>query len=72
MGGACSLLRGDSVISVPGDIYTPGMKLTVGSDTGAVEEVGAITTRIRTTNGGAIFVPNGKFLETVVRGSEPS
>lgn len=54
------------------DIYTPGMKLTVGSDTGAVEEVGAITTRIRTSNGEAIFVPNGKFLETVVRGSEPS
>jgi small-conductance mechanosensitive channel len=54
------------------DTYTPGMKLTVGSDSGSVEEVGTISTRIRTPSGEAVYVPNGQFLETVVRGSEPS
>lgn len=53
------------------DMYSPGMQLTVGTDSGAVEEVGAISTRIRTPNGEAVYVPNGQFLETVVRGSGP-
>lgn len=52
------------------DLYLPGTNLTVGTDNGAVEEVGAVTTRIRTPEGEAVYVPNAHLLETVVRGKE--
>ncbi len=51
------------------DLYPPGMHLTLENASGTVEEVGTISTRVRTPDGDALFIPNGRFLETVVRGS---
>ncbi len=54
------------------DIYRPHMTMTVGSNSGTVEEVGTVNTRIRTTTGEAIYIPNGQLMETVVRESAPA
>ncbi len=54
------------------DIYRPHMTMTVGSNSGTVEEVGTVNTRIRTTTGEAIYIPNGQLMETIVRESAPA
>lgn len=48
------------------DLYRPGMHLTIGADNGSVLDVGTVITRIKTTDGRTIYIPNGQLTETVV------
>ncbi len=48
------------------DTFTPGMTMTIGNQSGALEEVGALSTRIRGPRGEAIYVPNGRLVDEVV------
>jgi small-conductance mechanosensitive channel len=52
------------------DTFTPGMSLTIGNQSGALEEVGALSTRIRSNGGEAIYVPNGRLVDEVVSESD--
>jgi small-conductance mechanosensitive channel len=52
------------------DVYTPGMRLSIKGDSGLVEEVGTVTTRVRSDDDEIIFVPNGELMQTVVKGRE--
>jgi small-conductance mechanosensitive channel len=49
------------------DLYRPGMTLVIGEQSGAVQEVGTVVTRLRTPDGGSLFIPNGQLTETTVR-----
>jgi hypothetical protein len=53
------------------DLYRPGARLTVDDQVGALEEVGTITTRLTTADGGALYIPNG-HLTTVIVSEEGS
>ncbi|MGE0679504.1 MAG: mechanosensitive ion channel domain-containing protein [Candidatus Binatia bacterium] len=48
------------------DLYRPGMNLTIGADSGSVQDVGTVITRIKTADGRTIYIPNGQLTETVV------
>jgi Mechanosensitive ion channel, conserved TM helix/Mechanosensitive ion channel, beta-domain len=54
------------------DLYRPGVRLAIGEQEGALEEVGAIATRLRGADGHAIHVPNGRLAESVVVSSASS
>ncbi len=51
------------------DLYRPRMAMTVAGDTGTVEEVGTVNTRIRTGTGEAIYIPNAQLMDMIVRES---
>lgn len=49
------------------DLYRPGMKIVLEKEKGLIEEVGAVTTRIRTARGELLRMPNSLLIETVIR-----
>ena len=49
------------------DVYRPGMTLAVDGDRGALEEIGTVVTRLRQPDGRAVYIPNGRLAEAVVR-----
>lgn len=48
------------------DQFRPGMEIAAGDTTGAVQEVGALATRLTTPDGRVVHVPNGRLADTVV------
>ncbi|MGE0824442.1 MAG: mechanosensitive ion channel domain-containing protein [Candidatus Binatia bacterium] len=54
------------------DLYRPGMNISVGEDSGAVQDVGTVITRIRAEDGHTIYIPNGHLTEVVVREKKSS
>jgi small-conductance mechanosensitive channel len=51
------------------DLFPAGAQLAIGEDRGALEEVGAVCMRLRTSDGRVLYVPNSLITETVVRQS---
>lgn len=47
--------------------YPSGAKLTVGDSQGTVEAVHSVNTKIKTTDGKVIYVPNGQLMEMLIR-----
>jgi small-conductance mechanosensitive channel len=49
------------------ELYKPGTNLSVGEDSGSLQDVGTVITRIKTPEGRTIYIPNGQLTEIVVR-----
>lgn len=49
------------------DLYRQGMNISVGEDSGALQDVGRVVTRIKTPEGLTIYIPNARLAEMVVR-----
>lgn len=49
------------------DLFPAGAQLTIGDERGALEEVGAVCMRLRTSDGRLLYVPNALITESIVR-----
>jgi len=48
------------------DIHGPGSRVTVGTTSGTLREVGRVCARIETDEGSTVYVPNGQLLDSTV------
>ena len=51
------------------ELFRPGTELTVGDESGTVDEVGALFTRLAGRDGRRMYVPNGQLTESVLHES---
>ena len=46
--------------------FQPGMEVVLSDKPGTIEEVGAVSTRIRTADGKVVLAPNGQLTEMFI------
>ena len=46
--------------------FKPGSSLTIGADSGTLEEVGTVNSKVKTSDGKMLYVPNHQLVESVV------
>ncbi|MBC8283748.1 MAG: mechanosensitive ion channel [Nitrospinae bacterium] len=54
------------------DTFKSGLPIQFENDEGVVEEIGTVTSRVRSKNGELVFIPNSVLIESKVRGQKDS
>ena len=54
------------------ELFRPGTELSIGEDTGTVDEVGPLFTRLAGRDGRHLYVPNGRLTESVLHEGGPA
>ena len=52
------------------DLYEPGNRITVGDESGTLQEVGTVSSRLNREDGSSVHIPNAEMIESVVK-TEP-
>jgi len=54
------------------DTFKNGLPILLDEDSGVIEEIGTVTSRVRNKNGELLFIPNSVLIESKVRGQKDS
>ncbi len=54
------------------DTFKSGLPIQLDDDSGVIEEIGTVTSRVRIKNGELVFIPNSVLIESKVRGQKDS
>lgn len=54
------------------DTFKSGLPIQFEEDSGVIEEIGTVTSRVRLKNGELVFIPNSVLIESKVRGQKDS